>query len=155
MRRSHARKLFCMFRNRSILRIVLMCTWSKVSWQHLLQCNMRLSLMLGKWHKNIFNIYMFWCGTSGITSGFAFMWSLSFQKSWEEPLPFLNTFANTEGQANPTELNVLYRGRMQEAGSVWRHPFKGGILPSEGLIFTSLDGTVSHFVAEVKWNLVN
>lgn len=47
-----------MCRNRSVLSRVLTWTLSKVSWQHLLQWDMRLSLMLGKWHKNIFNIYV-------------------------------------------------------------------------------------------------
>lgn len=97
---------------------------------------------------------MFWWETYGIASGFDFMWSLSFWESWEEPLLFLKTFANTEAQIHSTEPNVPYRGIMQEAG------FPGGThskltLPSQGLIFTKLDGGTSHFVGEVKWNLVN
>lgn len=92
---------------------------------------------------------MFAHGTSGITSGFDFISSLSFWESWEELLLFLNTFTNTEGQAHPTDLDVPYRGRMQEAG------LYGGIhskltLPSEGLIFTNLSDAISQFVAEVK-----
>lgn len=59
-----------------------------------------------------------------------------------------------EAQTHPTEPNVPYRGIVQEAG------LTGGIhsklaLPSEGLNFTKLGGGISHFVAEVKWKLIN